>query len=442
MMTVERETGWRLATGGWRGRNPGWRLATLLPGLLVALAGCGDSSGEGSAPPAVVDSSPGASDSAPEPVSQWSASYQALVLRMKASSDPSPKKIADLRAFIASVRAEEAKAGKSIPEAALAEQEARRLEATLAAEGEVEIAKLEAEVKKVLAAPDGDLSEAASLVADFPAAKYAGTPIGERYESLRARVERHQAALLSFEYRKARLGDDPVKNIALLEGVDPKFDDTTFYAKAQELIRENYGKYLERKKTEEAADAEALWEDVKLERLLSRLDESTASGIKDGVLSVGPNLPDQKDQGTCVLIGEEGWIDLEMHLEVQMKDGEMVQLGVRGYEKLNATGERVINFAAMVPLGGLEIADDGWHKLVIKIQGDAVEVDDATGKKSVRQDSLRDRPGPIGLRVLGEKAFIKVKNVSVKVRKALRSEQEKEPGGEKKKKAAKGAAKK
>ncbi len=375
-----------------------------------------------------------------------SKGYDQDLARILAAQDAPPKKLETLKAFLRNLKTVEAGAGKPLPVVAKTEHEIGRLEKSLEAEAAGALAKLEEKLKPLMVEPGMDLTAAMALVGDFPADRFKGTPTSSKFEELKARISLCQSAEMEFDLRKSRLAEDPVKNIALLEGYDPAFAATPFFDKVQQLLKENYKKYVERREAKAAVENLAKWEDIAPHayRILWP-DGQDSTEVKDDVLSVGPNKsaylkadPEMaRTAGTCIRLGDDEWIDVEIRFEAQVTAGGGIFFGARGNEGPGG----LYNFS-WKDLGDLGIDDEDWHPMVIRIEGPLMEIT-VTGKKSVETDNVRLLAGPFGIRVTGDKAAIKLRKIQVWVMKKDASAESTEEGkGAKKKGSSRKAPKK
>ncbi len=355
-----------------------------------------------------------------------------ILKRIRASQDTYEKKVFILEKFIENAKLLEVKEGVKIPAIQRANQEIKNLKKSLDEEALTKYRDLEKKLEPLIGGDSPDFNAANALVSKFPVQNFEGSVLEKKFEDLKAYVYLCSEAEMEFYHRQSLLRDDnPVWNVAVMEGFDPKFERTPFYEKVQDIINKNYAKYIERRKEDLTLRKEATWEDVDVRefQLLWPTTNYQVKAEKDEI-TVGPNRDDYDERdtaGTCIQFGLKEWLDVELTLEAQVVDCGRVYFGARGHESVGGA----YNFS-WKGLGDLKIDDEEWHPLTVKIEGTMMEILDATGKNA-SNDRIRLRPGPFGIRVVGDKASIKIRKLKVWVKKREGSSEkntEEDKGGE------------
>jgi len=354
---------------------------------------------------------------------QFEDGLRELVSRLERSPDPVAKKELALRAFIENAKVAGAGAGRKLPAVEKAEAELQRMIRAQDQRIEDAVGQLEEKVSALLDGPDRDVDKAAQVFEEF--AQGHRELLGqERLEALRQKLQLYQDASIDATARKfkAEGQEDPVQAIAILEGFDPAFDKTPYAEEIRALIRAQYAKYAELRGAKGPAGGSAAprWGDFDLQAYsVLWPDGGNCVKVEGEVLSIGPNDPkaienDDKDlnlaAGTCVKLGDNGWIDVELKFEAQFVAGDGIFFGGRGYE-----GPSGYNFH-WTRAADLKIADEEWHTILVKVDGTSMVVSDLTGKQITRNDRLRAGAGPFGIRVAGEKAVLRVRKLQVWVK--------------------------
>jgi hypothetical protein len=324
------------------------------------------------------------------------------------------KKLENLRLFLKNVKLAEATAGKRLTVVTRTEREVNQLEKSLGDEAAKEFEKLGEKLRPLMEGPEASFTAAGSLVDAFPAERFKGTAVEAKVDELKARIILCQRAELEFSLRKDKLGDDPVKNIALLEGFDPAFASTPCFEQVQKLIKENYKNYVVGREVKAAQELTAKWEDLSVRSCHKIWPVNyDYTQVKDDALFVGPNqeeylkeASDPAEAFTCIRFGEPEWIDVEIRFEAQITDPGNIRFGARGYQK-----EDVYDFS-WKRIGELGIDDQEWHPIVVRIEKELLEIT-ATGKKSVENPKIRQGSGPFAIQVLGPKAAINLRKIQV-----------------------------
>lgn len=326
-----------------------------------------------------------------------------------------------LRHYIQQAKLAEARLGIKLPSIPVAEKLLVELKGAQEKAATEEYGKLEEAVSRILGEAAPDVAQASELVNAFPPEHLKDAAVAKKVEELNERLLLHGMAEGEAAARLAKLKeDDPVWNLAVLEGFDPQFDRTPFAAEIRKHIEENYKKYLAKRDARMASEKAVVWKEIDLREFTPLWPEGTeAVKVEEGVLSVGPNeaeyvKQDEEDlnlaAGTAIRIGDSEWIDVVLMFEAQVSGPEGIFFGARGHMR---SGD-VYNFywRGLAPLA---IADGDWHKLTVRIEEDSMVVTDTTGGKVTRRDGMGIHSGPFGIRVTGGKASIQLRKLQVQV---------------------------
>jgi len=417
--------------------------------LIFAAGGCrrySDSALETeSTTPGAVAASPVAAGSLPPVEDVRSAqekNFSEIMNQLRKSADPPQEKIRKLRSrFLLNAKHIEATTGIKLAVIAKAEKEIAALEKQLADESSAAFEELQKAVAPLLSGEAADFDRAGRLVSEFRE-RHKNTAIDAQALALEDRVLRCSSAERELEARKLKLkDDDPVWNIALLEGFDPQYRDTPAAEVVQQLIAKNFRAYSERRSAEIEADKNAKWEEFDIQGFGVSWPQQTAppAKVEEGVLTIGPNTKETNgdDLDTCLRFGEDDWVDVEIQFEaqIQMKAPKTILFGARGGREKDDT----YNFFWQ-DLAQLQPPADAWNHFLVRIEGGTMTI--AGGGKVVSNTRLRVSPGPFGVRVLGEDSLIRLRNMQCWVKKREASAAGADEKAEKKKKKSKKGKKK
>ena len=409
-------------------------IATWCAWGAFAIVGCQPDSAQDAAPAQLEEQqSPGELK-----VREFEAEFKLLRSQLARSKDGSARAQASMRLFVQNAKLLESTLKRKLLFVEQAEKELLAFREARERAAVAALQALEGRVQEVLDAPAPDPQKATALVDGFSGEQYRGLPeIAVRLDALRARIDlidRAAQDVTAVKERVSRL-EDPVKIIAILEGLDGAYDSTSYGREVQTLIKENYRKVIGRREVAKVMEAQADWVDVDLNDARKLWpDEHNTKRMKGGMLEIGPNPAAyaQGDNpnlnlavGTCVQLGEDDWIDVEIVLEAQIVACDGIIFGARGHEDPDGY------YFSWRSIKELAITDDGWHKIKVRIEDNVMSITDLTGLKETRTDRLRAHPGPFGIRVCGEKAVLRVKSMRAWVKKRASSPEGSDAGAAK-----------